>query len=60
LNADPVLHWIAANDARNNLMKREYFRRFGIASGLRHLVEEHPPQSRSVSIPASNPKGVAA
>jgi type IV secretion/conjugal transfer VirB4 family ATPase len=60
LNADPVLHWIAANDTRNNLMKREYFRRFGIASGLRHLAEEHPPQSRSVSNPASNPKGVAA
>ena len=33
LNVDSVSHWIATNNARDNLIKREYFARFGIAEG---------------------------
>src|SRR6201993_4452194 len=34
LNVDSVSHWMATNNARDNLKKREYFARFGIADGL--------------------------
>ena len=33
LNVDSVSHWMATNNARDNLKKREYFERFGIAEG---------------------------
>jgi len=42
LNVDSVSHWTATNNARDNLKKREYFERFGIADGLRHLAHDHP------------------
>jgi type IV secretion system protein TrbE len=42
LNVDSVSHWMATNNARDNLKKRDYFERFGIADGLRHLAEDYP------------------
>ena len=33
---------MATNNARDNLQKREYFARYGIPEGLRHLAEEFP------------------
>jgi hypothetical protein len=33
LNVDSVSHWMATNNARDNLKKRDYFERFGIADG---------------------------
>ena len=42
LNVDSVSHWMATNNARDNLKKRDYFARFGIADGLRRLAEEFP------------------
>ena len=42
LNVDSVSHWMATNNARDNLKKRDYFERFGIADGLRHLAEDLP------------------
>jgi type IV secretion/conjugal transfer VirB4 family ATPase len=42
LNVDSVSHWTATNNARDNLKKREYFERYGIADGLRRLAEDHP------------------
>src|SRR5229473_2015295 len=42
LNVDSVSHWMATNNARDNLKKRDYFDRFGIADGLRRLAEDHP------------------
>ena len=39
---DSVSYWMATNNARDNLKKRDYFGRFGIADGLRHLAEYHP------------------
>jgi len=42
LNVDSVSHWMATNNARDNLKKQEYFDRFGFANGLRQLAEEYP------------------
>jgi type IV secretion system protein VirB4 len=47
LNVDSVSHWMATNNARDNLRKREYFERFGIADGLRRLAEDFPFQPRT-------------
>ena len=49
LNVDSVSYWIATNNARDNLRKREYFARHGIAEGIRRLARDHPFQpSRTV------------
>jgi type IV secretion system protein TrbE len=47
LNVDSVSHWTATNNARDNLKKREYFERYGIAEGLRRLAQDHPFKPRS-------------
>lgn len=49
LNVDSVLHWTATNNARDNLVKRDYFERFGIAEGLKRLAAEHPFRPRTVA-----------
>jgi type IV secretion system protein VirB4 len=49
LNVDSVSHWTATNNARDNLKKREYFERFGIAEGLRRLAHDHPFRPRTVA-----------
>jgi type IV secretion system protein TrbE len=49
LNVDSVSHWTATNNARDNLIKREYFERFGIAEGLRHLAQDHPFRPRTLA-----------
>ncbi len=54
LNVDSVSHWMATNNARDNLKKQEYFDRFGIADGLRHLAEDHPFQPRALVVSTSN------
>ena len=50
LNVDSVSHWTATNNARDNLKKREYFERFGIAEGLRRLAQDHPFRPRTLAI----------
>ena len=61
LNVDSVSHWMATNNARDNLKKRDYFERFGIAEGLRHLAEDYPFQPRSVAgANTANRKGATA
>jgi type IV secretion system protein VirB4 len=52
LNVDSVSHWMATNNARDNLKKRDYFERFGVAEGLRHLAEDFPIRPRTLA--ASN------
>jgi type IV secretion system protein VirB4 len=47
LNVDSVTHWMATNNARDNLEKRNYFERFGIADGLRKLAEDRPFRPRT-------------
>jgi type IV secretion system protein VirB4 len=54
LNVDSVAHWMATNNARDNLKKREYFERFGFADGLRHLAEDFPFQPRTLATSTSN------
>jgi type IV secretion/conjugal transfer VirB4 family ATPase len=49
LNVDSVSHWTATNNARDNLKKREYFERYGIADGLRRLAQEHPFRPRALA-----------
>jgi type IV secretion/conjugal transfer VirB4 family ATPase len=46
LNVDSVTHWTATNNARDNIKKRDYFERFGIAEGLRRLAQDFPFQPR--------------
>ena len=53
LNVDSVSHWMATNNARDNLKKRDYFERFGIADGLRHLAEDYPFQPRTLAMSTS-------
>ena len=59
LNVDSVSHWMATNNARDNLKKRDYFARFGIAEGLRRLARGSPipaPYGQSpVAAVTSNP-----
>ena len=58
LNVDSVSHWTATNNARDNLKKREYFERFGIAEGLRRLAEDFPFRPRTAAGAATpTPKG---
>jgi type IV secretion system protein VirB4 len=54
LNVDSVSHWMATNNARDNLKKQEYFDRYGFADGLRHLAEEWPFQPRPLGVSTSN------
>jgi type IV secretion system protein TrbE len=50
LNVDSVSHWMATNNPRDNLKKRDYFERFGIAEGLRHLAQDHPFRPRALAL----------
>ncbi len=54
LNVDSVSHWTATNNARDNLLKRDYFARFGIAEGLRKLAEDHPFRPRTLAISSTS------
>jgi type IV secretion/conjugal transfer VirB4 family ATPase len=54
LNVDSISHWMATNNARDNLKKRDYFQRFGIADGLRHLAEDYPFQPRTLALSTVN------
>ena len=46
LNVDSVSYWIATNNVRDNLLKREAFAQYGIADGVRQLAINHPFQPR--------------
>ena len=54
LNVDSISHWMATNNLRDNLKKRDYFLRFGIADGLRHLAQDHPLQPQKLAVADSN------
>jgi type IV secretion system protein TrbE len=63
LNVDSVSHWMATNNARDNLKKRDYFARFGIADGLRRLAEDFPFRPRTMAVTVTvtdNRKGATA
>ena len=42
LNVDSFSYWMATNNAKDNLLKQEYFERYGVAEGLRRLAEQFP------------------
>jgi type IV secretion system protein VirB4 len=58
LNVDSITHWMATNNARDNLRKREFFARHGIPGGLRHLAEQFPFRPRAGVVTAT-PTGAA-
>ena len=59
LNADSVTHWMATNDARHNLIKREYFEKYGIPEGLRRLAHDLPVRPRTAAgATTTEPQGV--
>ncbi len=61
LNVDSVSHWMATNNARDNLKKCDYFARFGIADGLRRLAEDFPFRPRTMAGTVTyNRKGATA
>jgi type IV secretion/conjugal transfer VirB4 family ATPase len=61
LNVDSVSHWMATNNARDNLKKRDYFERYGIAEGLRRLAHDFPFRSRTrATLSSPTPKGAVA
>jgi type IV secretion/conjugal transfer VirB4 family ATPase len=53
LNVDSVSHWTATNNARDNLLKHDYFARFGVAEGLRRLAQDHPFRPRTLAVSAT-------
>ena len=55
LNVDSVSHWMATNNPRDNLKKRDYFKVHGTAEGLRRLAEDYPFQPRRLAISAPSP-----
>jgi len=59
LNVDSVSHWMATNNARDNLKKRDYFERYGIAEGLRRLAEDFPFRPRTLAATSPKPTGAA-
>ena len=44
LNIDSVSYWMSTNNTRDNVKKRDYFARYGIAEGLRRLAQDFPFQ----------------
>jgi len=57
LNVDSVSYWIATNNSRDNMRKRDYFARYGIAEGIRQLAKDHPfPPSKAATPPAVSGK----
>jgi type IV secretion system protein TrbE len=55
LNVDSLSYWMATNNAKDNILKQQYFERYGIADGLRHLAVEHPfsPSRRRADVARS-------
>lgn len=55
LNVDSLSYWMATNNAKDNILKQQYFERYGIAEGLRHLAVEHPfsPSTRRANVAPS-------
>lgn len=57
LNVDSVSYWMATNNAPDNLKKRDYFARYGVAEGIRQLAIDYPfePRRSSKAAPTFQP-----
>jgi type IV secretion system protein VirB4 len=53
LNVDSISYWTATNNAKDNLLKREYFERYGIPEGLRHLARDYSFSPHRASEPTT-------
>ncbi|WP_260705125.1 VirB4 family type IV secretion system protein [Edaphobacter flagellatus] len=42
LSVDPLSYWMATNTPRDNILKQQYFARFGPEQGLLRLVQDYP------------------
>lgn len=61
LIVDSVTHWMAVNSADKNLLRREYFDRYGIPAGLRELARDYPFEPGKPARPLTLiPHGAAA
>jgi type IV secretion system protein TrbE len=55
LNVDSISHWMATNNPRDNLKKRDYFKVHGTGEGLRRLAEDYPFQPRGLAVSTPSP-----
>src|SRR5208282_5926969 len=51
LNVDSVSYWMATNNAKDNVLKRQYFELYGIPNGLRRLAHDYPFSPHRTSEP---------
>ena len=56
LNVDSLSHWMATNNARDNLKKQEYFKAHGFAEGLLRLAENYPFEPRKLAVSTPGPR----
>jgi type IV secretion system protein VirB4 len=47
LEVDSLSYWMATNNANDNVLKTDYFKRYGVAEGISNLAIEHPFTPRS-------------
>jgi hypothetical protein len=50
LNVDSVSHWMATNNPNDNIKKRDYFKRYGTAEGLRRLAQDYPFRPHGLTV----------
>ena len=60
LNVDCISYWMATNNAKDNLLKREYFELYGIPEGLRRLARDYSFSPHRTSEPTTGLRPVAA
>ena len=56
LTVDSVSYWIATNNAPDNLKKRDYFARYGVAEGIRRLAQDFPRERDASQAAPPKPK----
>jgi type IV secretion system protein TrbE len=42
LDVDSVSYWMSTNNSKDNVLKAQYFKRYGIEKGIEQLAIEHP------------------
>jgi type IV secretion system protein VirB4 len=60
LNVDSISYWTATNNAKDNLLKREYFELYGIPEGLRRLARDYSFSPHRTSEPTTGLRPAAA
>ena len=60
LHVDSLSYWMATNNAKDNLLKQQYFELHGIAEGLRRLAAEYPYSQRRKPANAARPETTKA